>query len=229
MCPHCGQNAPIVYRGVTAYCAACGHVRIPLTGEALHLAGQPSRFGSIVARVLGWIVLFGGLSFALGIGALAHLLFPTGVAGLAVGGPIAVLSLVIGVLLLRGGKRLDQKGASAEKNARAGAVFALAAHKGGTLTALETSRSLDMPLAAAEALLQTLAKDDYEKVAVDVDANGTLVYRFVLPVRAGEGPGATRIRVDPEVARSPNRAEWERLEAEEAERKSSVDRARANR
>ena len=233
MCPHCGQNAPIVYRGVTAYCAACGQVRIPLTANALHLAGQPSRFGSVVARVLGWIVLFGGLSFALGVGALAHLLFPTGIAGLALGGPIAVLSLVVGLLLLRGGKRLDQKGASAEKDARSGAVFALAAHKGGTLTALEASRALDMPLAAAEALLQTLAKDEYERVAVDVDANGTLVYRFVVPSEArasGDGGGgATRLRVDPEIARSPNRAEWERLEAEEAANKANVERARANR
>jgi len=220
MCPNCGQNAPVVYRGVAAYCAACGQVRLPLTGSALHLAGQPSRVGSVIARVLGWIVLGVGLSVALGIGALAHLLFPAGVVGLAVGGPIAVLSLVVGILLLRGGKRLDANGASAEKNARVQAIFALAAHRGGTLTALDASRGLDIPPAVAEALLQTMAKEDYEKVAVDVDPNGTLVYRFAVP---------TRVRVDPEVARSPNRAEWERLEAEEASLRAGGGRARANR
>lgn len=218
MCPHCGQNAPVVYRGVTAYCAACGQVRVPLTGSSLQMAGQPSRFGSIVARVLGWIVLGLGLSIALGIGALAHLVFPSGVVGLAVGGPIAVLSLVVGLLLLRGGKRLDEKGASAEKHARAQALFALAAHKGGTLSALDASQALDIPLAAAESFLQALAKEDYERVTVDVNGAGTLVYRFVVP---------TRVRVDPEVARSPNRAEWERLEAEEEQRKT--ERARAAR
>ncbi len=221
MCPHCGQNAPIVYRGVTAYCAACGHVRVPLTGNALNLAGQPSRVGSVVARVLGWIVLFGGLSFALGLGALTHLLFPA--LGLALGGSIAVLSLLMGALLLRGGKRLDEKGATAERNAREAAVFALASHQGGSLTAVDASRALDMPLLAAEELLEAIAKEQYERVAVDVDAQGTLVYRFVVP---------TRVRVDPEVARSPNRAEWERLEAEDAERKAAEDRAarsRANR
>jgi hypothetical protein len=37
-----------------------------------------------------------------------------------------------------------------------------------------------------------------------------MVYRF------GGLPNA-RVRIDPEVARSPNHAEWERLEAEEAE------------
>src|ERR1700721_2773723 len=112
MCPHCGQNAPIVYRGVTAYCAACGQVRVPLTGSALKLAGQPARVGSIFANVFGWTVIGVGLSFALG------------------------------------------------------------AHKGGTLTAQDAAGALDMPLAAAEELLQSLAKEQYERVAVDVDANG---------------------------------------------------------
>jgi hypothetical protein len=225
MCPHCGQNAPVVYRGVAAYCAACGQIRVPLTGNALHLAGQPSRVGSVVARVFGWLVLGVGLSVALGIAALAHLIFPAGIVGLAIGGPIAVLSLIVGLVLLRGGKRLDEKGALAEKSARAQAIFALAAHKGGTLTALDASRALDMPLAAAEELLQALAKEEYEKVGVDVDASGTLVYRFLVP----SPTSPTRVRVDPEIARSPNRAEWERLEAEEAERKAVGDRARASR
>ena len=190
MCPHCGQNAPIVYRGVAAYCAACGQVRVPLTGSALKLAGQPARVGSIFANVFGWTVIGVGLSFALGIAAIAHLLFPTGFVGLAIGTPLALLSLLIGGLLLRGGKYMGQKGASAEKDARAQAVFALAAHKGGTLTAQDASGALDMPLAAAEELLQSLAKEQYERVAVDVDANGTLVYRFVVASRPADGSGA---------------------------------------
>ncbi len=220
MCPHCGQNAPVVYRGVTAYCAACGQPRLPLTGSALHLAGQPSRVGSVVARALGWIVLAVGLSFAVGLAAIAHFLFPAGIAGLVVGAAVGVPTLVIGMLLLRGGKHLDRSGASAERTARTQAIFALAAHRGGTLTALDVSRALDISPAAAEAFMQMLAKEDYEKVAVDVDANGTLVYRFNVP---------TRMRVDPEVARSPNRAEWERLESLEAEaaRKPAGERARS--
>jgi hypothetical protein len=221
MCPHCGQNAPVVYRGVAAYCAACGKVRVPLTGNALHFAGQPSRVGSVVARVLGWIVLAVGLSVSLGVAALFHLIFPAGVAGLAIGGPIAVLSIVVGVLLLRGGRRLGEKGAAAEKGAHAQALFALAMNKGGALTALDASQALDIPLAAAEALLQSLAKEDFERITVDLDAAGTLIYRFVTPTRVDGG----RVRVDPEVARSPNRAEWERMEAEEADRKAGRARS----
>jgi hypothetical protein len=182
----------------------------------------------VIARVLGWIVLGVGLSFALAIGALAHLIFPAGVVGLAIGGPIAVLSLLVGVLLLRGGKRLDASGASTAKNAQEQAILALAAHQGGSLTAQDASRGLDISSAAAEALLQTMAKEDYEKVAVDVDANGTLVYRFSVPTRLRVQTGG-ETAVDPEVARSPNRAEWERLEAEEAQRSAGSGRARANR
>src|SRR5437667_81825 len=29
MCPHCRQNAPVVYRGLMAYCTACGQPRTP--------------------------------------------------------------------------------------------------------------------------------------------------------------------------------------------------------
>jgi hypothetical protein len=217
MCPHCGQNAPVVYRGVAAYCSACGKARIPLTANNLHMAGQPSRVGSIVARTLGWIVLGVGLSFALGIAAIAHLLFPAGYVGLAIGAPLAIISVVLGMLLLGGGKKLHENGASAEKRARTQAIFALASNKGGTLTALDVAAGLDLPAPVAESFLQALAKEEYEKVAVDVDASGTLVYRFSVP---------TRVRVDgtpvdPEIARSPNRAEWERLEAEEAERRAA--------
>jgi hypothetical protein len=208
MCPHCGQNAPVVYRGVAAYCTACGRPRVPLTGEALHLVGQPSRVGSVFARAFGWIVIGAGLSIALGIGAVASFLqWPLVV--FAVAAPVAVVSLITGGLLLRGGKHLDRQGAAAEKNAHARAVLALAAQRGGTLTAQDVSAALNVTPEAAEEILQSLAKEQYEKLAVDVDPNGTLVYRLLDP---------TRLRVDPELAGSPNRAEWEKLEAEEAER-----------
>jgi hypothetical protein len=210
MCPHCGQNAPLVYRGVAAYCAACGGFRVPLTGSALALAGQPSRVGGVVARVFGWVVLGVGFTIASIVGLVSHALFPLGLAWLIATAPIVILSLVIGLVLLRGGRSLDQSGARAERKARADAVFALATHKGGTLTAPDVAAALDLRTPAAEELLESLAKEEYERIGVDVDASGTLVYRFVVP------NGVSRVRVDPEVARSPNRAEWERLEAEES-------------
>src|SRR5690242_5493841 len=101
MCPRCRQSAPILYRRVMAYCTACGAPRPPLTGTSLNLAGQPSKIGGAVASVVGWIVLAGGLSLALMITLIAQALFPAGFAGYALGIPIAALSLVVGILLVR--------------------------------------------------------------------------------------------------------------------------------
>jgi hypothetical protein len=218
MCPHCGQNAPVVYRGVLAYCTACGALRPPLTGSALQLAGQPSRIGGLVARVLGWIVLSVGLALALAVGIGAHLLFPDGVVGLLASAPIAVLSLVVGGFLLFGGGRLNRSGVSAERDARTQAIYALATHRRGELGAADVARALDVRIEEASALLDSLARAEPERVTVDVDTTGALVYRFDVP---------TRTRVDPEVAHSPNREEWERLEAEEASK--AAQRARAPR
>jgi hypothetical protein len=226
MCPRCGQNAPVVYRGVIAYCTSCNAPRPPLTGTSLHLAGQPSRVGGVVAKVVGWIVLGFGLTFALGLGLLFQLIMPGTPAPLVAALPTAVIALIVGIAFLRGGTSLGRRGDTAEKNARTQAALALAAHRGGTLSALDVAQALTIPLPEADALLTAIAREDYEHVSVDVDPNGTLVYRFVT-ASAAQAPGA-RVRVDPEVARSPNRAEWERLEAQaQAEREATTQRTRA--
>jgi hypothetical protein len=216
MCPRCGQNAPLVYRGVAATCAACGAPRVPLTGKSLQLVGQPSRVGGVVARVFGWIVLCAGMLVAIGVGVGAQLLFPNGFAGAFLGFPIAIVSLVLGIILIRSGGMLHRSGASAERDARVQAIHALATHKGGGVTALDVSSSLEIPKSEAEALLDALAREDFEDVAVDLDASGTVVYRF---------DARARVRVDPEVARSPNREEWERLEAQAEAEKQARTRA----
>ncbi len=216
MCPRCGQNAPLVYRGAAATCAACGAPRLPLTGKSLQLVGQPSRVGGVVARIVGWIVLSIGMLLAIGVGVGAQLLFPNGFVGALLGLPIAIVSLVLGVTLIRSGAKLHRSGASAERDARVQAIHALAAHKGGGVTASDVSSSLEIPRAEAEALLDALAREDFENVMVDVDANGTVVYRF---------DPRTRVRIDPEVARSPNREEWERLEAQADAEKQARTRA----
>jgi hypothetical protein len=135
---------------------------------------------------------------AMGVGVGAQLLFPGGFVGALLGVPIAIIALVLGVTLIRGGGKLHQSGASAERDARVQAIAALASHRG------DVSAALEMPRGEAEALLDALAREDFERVTVDVDANGAVLYRFNT---------SARVRVDPEVARSPNRAEWERLEA----------------
>jgi hypothetical protein len=217
MCPRCGKNAPVIYRGVVAYCSACNAPRPPLTGQSLHLAGQPARVGGVVARIAGWLVLGAGLTVALALALVAHALFPAGIVGWLLGGPIALVSVVVALFLLKGGARLGESGEAAGRQARARAVYALAEHRGGRLTAVDVATALEIPVAEADAVLATLAREDYERVAVDVDANGAVVYRFV------PGPDA-RVRVDPEIAKSPNREEWERLE--EAERARDPQRAK---
>ena len=61
MCPHCGQAAPLVYRGVLAYCSACGQLRGPLTGGSVNHAGSLSKAGGTVAKVFGWLARVGGM------------------------------------------------------------------------------------------------------------------------------------------------------------------------
>src|SRR5512143_1753677 len=87
-CPNCRRNAPIVYRGVMAYCTACGAPRLPLTTKATNLAGKTSILGGTLARVLGWIVLGSGLVVGLGLLGLLQAIFPGGFAGWLVGLPI---------------------------------------------------------------------------------------------------------------------------------------------
>src|SRR5262245_60060733 len=104
MCPHCRQNAPVIYRGIVAYCTACGAVRPPLTGSSLNLAGKGSRVGGTVAKVFGWLVLGIGGTVGLILLALLQWIFPEGIAGLLVGLPVLVLSAIVSTLLLLSGR-----------------------------------------------------------------------------------------------------------------------------
>jgi hypothetical protein len=189
----------------------------------VNLAGQGSKIGGAVASALGWIVHAGGLSIAHAIRLIAQAHIPTGFAGYALGIPIAVLSVVIGIVLLRGGKSLNASGNLAERGARVQAIFALASHRGGALTALDVAQSLSISVEEADLLLTSLAKEQYERVAVEIDPSGGLYYRFVVPGAVDRGDAsAARVRVDPEVARSPNRAQWEKLEAQAAAEAEAV-------
>ena len=184
-------------------------IRVPLTGSALKLAGQPSRVGSIfAARVRMDRHRPRALVRARHRRDRASPLSGRASSGSQSGTPLALLSLVIGGLLPPRREAPRSKGASAEKDARPQAVFALAAHKGGTLTAQDASAALDMPLVAAEELLSRSPRSEYERVAVDVDANGTLVYRFVRPdPRRRRAYGSTRRSRARRIARSGNGCE----------------------
>ena len=196
MCPHCGRDAPIVYRGVVPYCTACGALRAPLSTPSINLAGKSSQMGGTVASVAGWLVLLVGLSMALGLGLLLWAIFTAAVAA-TVTLPFAFIAAVVGYLLLRGGRSLRKSGADAERATRDQALLSMAGHH-GPLTAVDAARMLNVTVASADAMLTELAKREPERVAIDVDDQGIVWYRVARPfsdVADGEGRERGRVRV----------------------------------
>ncbi len=176
-CARCGRDAPIVYRGVVPSCTACGAVRVPLSGPSVNLAGKPARVGGAFATFLGILVLVVGGSFSLGVWLLAFALTTPGIAlGLSL--PMALASLVFGVLLLGGGRRLGRAGRAAEVGVREQALLALAAERGG-ITSADGARLLGTSVSEADALLTAIAKREPDRLGVDVDDHGIVWFRAV--------------------------------------------------
>jgi hypothetical protein len=195
MCPHCGRDAPIIYRGLVPYCTACGGLRGPLTTASVNLAGKPAQVGGTVASVAGWLILLVGLSIGLGVALLLWAIFSLGVA-LAVALPFALISTGIGVALLRGGSTMRRSGADAERATRDQALLAMAAHQ-GPVTAAEAARLLNVPVGIADAMLTELAKREPERVALDIDDQGVVRYRVArLASDAAFSEPAAHVRVD---------------------------------
>jgi uncharacterized protein (DUF58 family) len=190
MCPRCGREAPIVYRGVVPYCTACGALRAPLSSPSVNLAGKSSRVGGSFASLLGWLVLAGGGSLALAV-LLLFLAFHALAVGLAIALPIALMVLVMGIALVRSGRALSSSGIEVERSTREQALFAMAAHHGG-VTATDAARTLGVGVAEADVMLTALAKRDPDRVSVDVDDQGVIWYR----VSASLGEPVPRTRVD---------------------------------
>jgi hypothetical protein len=204
-CPHCGRDAPIVYRGVLAYCTACGGMRSPLTGPSVNLAGKPAKMGAAVATTIGWIVMLVGGTFGLTLGAIVGGLLSSWPVAVAVFLPFAFVSGVIAYGLMRGARRLRRSGSDSERQTVEQALLAMAAAgpsaRGGRygVTAPMAARSLGIPVDQADALLTTLAKSDPDRVAVDVDDQGAVWYRAV----ASPGRVGPRVRVDGDPAQDP--------------------------
>ncbi|MBL8718814.1 MAG: hypothetical protein JNL79_22720 [Myxococcales bacterium] len=221
MCPHCRQNAPIVYRGVLAYCTACGAPRPPFSAKSIDLAGQPSKIGGAVARVFGWAALIGGLLLSGTVIAVFQALWPAGFLGWALGVPIGLLALIVGGLSLFGGGKLSKSGALAQRDARFEAVYAMAATRQGVVTAVDVGRTLKMSTDEADRVLTEMTKVYPDYVSLEVDDHGGLFYKL-----AGIGAHKDKfgvkyrvaadgfVRVEDELAEG--RAIQEQAEAEQA-------------
>lgn len=211
VCSSCGKDAPIVYRGVVAYCTACGRPRLPLADRAVNLAGRPSRVGGTVANVFGWVLIAGGLITALLLGALFQAIFPAGIFGWILGIVIGLVSGVFGGSLVWGGKSLHKSGTAVRNDTQERALFALAQHRGGILTAQDVAAAFGMIVTEADALLTHYAKTDPDRVKLEVDDNGLIT--FVFPQHGWMGPRiAPEVRVD---AQAPS----EESEVEQARRR----------
>ena len=167
--------------------------------KSLNLAGQPSKVGGILAKIAGWLVLFFGLTVATVLGALFQAIWPDGLVGWALGVPMAVVSLAMGISLLVGGKSLSKSGHDTEAAVREKAIQGLASTHGGILTKDDVARALSVSVQEGDAYLTSLAKTRPDEMAVDVDDSGNVLFRF----RAIAARPRNGVRVD---VAAPNRA-----------------------
>lgn len=151
---------------------------MPLAASSVNLAGQPSKVGGTVARVFGWLVLAFGWLAALIIGGIIFTVAPEGFAHWVVGAPIAIIASLIAYGLLKSGKQLEASGILAEMTTKNRAIFALANARGGVLTAPDLAQSIATTVQDADDTLTKLAKEYPDHVTVDIDDQGTVLYRF---------------------------------------------------
>lgn len=179
MCPRCRQNAPLVYRGINAYCTACGAPRTPLAGASVNMAGQPSKVGGTITRVFGWVVLVFGTLLATGtFAACSSIVGAAAAAPYVLAVPLALITWVLSYFLLKGGKQLEQSGVDTQNATRTQAVFALANTRGGVVTPADLAHSIGITPQEADDHLTTMAKQSPDHVSIEVDDNGTIYYRF---------------------------------------------------
>jgi hypothetical protein len=190
MCPHCGQNAPLVYKGVSAFCSACGKPRTPFTANAVNLRGKPAKIGGTVAAVAGWVVLGLSLTIALVIGVLLQAIFPAAAAGWVIGGVIATFGLAASLLLLFGGRALRRSGTQAAEAAKLEALGSLAAYHNGVITPQGAADALGLPIEQADQLLTSLAKQPESGISLEFDEEGRIAYRFARYAPAQAWPRA---------------------------------------
>jgi len=193
----------------------CGGKRLPFTAKSLNFAGKSSRIGGIAARVVGWSIAVVGTAIATGFGLLLQTIFPGGYAGLAVGLPIALISLFFGLGLVFGGRKLSRHGEDKARAAIEQTIVALANHQKGSVTAADVARSAGIPEQEADGLLTEMAKDPNGNVSLDLDDDGGIHYLFGVSSLAKrfEALGTARIDVG---AGGGMTAEQEAVAVEEA-------------
>lgn len=199
ICPSCRQDAPTIVRGVRAFCTSCGAPRPLLESSAVNVAGKPMKVGGAIASGVGWATLIGGSLASLGAGLITYFIFlaigasTAGTVGLVVGGFLGLLTVIVSLSLLLGGRKMSKTGVDDRRKVLEQGIFALAGKQRGSVTPRDVARQLSITDEEADALLTDLVKKGDGRVSLDVDDDGTL--RYTVP----ELLPATRI--DPEVVR----------------------------
>ena len=203
-------------RGIEARCTVCGGKRIPFSAVPINLAGKPSSVGGWAAKFVGCAVATVGFAIALGAGLLAQTIF-SGYAGLAVGLPVAIITLAAALTFYMGGRWLKQRGVRKQREARESTLTGLIAHKRGNITAAQAAAAMRLSEEEADALLTDMARDPDRNISLDLDETGVIHYLF------GDGSSADRWRILEERARiapddgTHEQSEHEAAAAEEAD------------
>jgi hypothetical protein len=145
---------------------------------SVSLAGQPSRVGGLVLTLAGVSTLVLGLALSAGVWFLLQSLMPTHSFGWAFAIPMIAASLLAGVLMLLGGRRLRSSGTARQQEVLLEAVKAMVAHRRGPISASDVASSLQLPEEQVDQLLTRLAREQATAVTLDVDARGQVVYDF---------------------------------------------------
>ena len=165
-----------------AYCTVCNAPRTPFAASILNVAGKPARIGGIAARFFGWGALIVGLFLALTLGliiqAVASLFVATTWIGYAVGIPIALLSVIVALFGIIGGRKLGRAGEGSLRKAQLETIHGLARHQRGVVKPREAARALGVSETQADTLLATLAREPNENVSIDLDEDGNVFYMF---------------------------------------------------
>ena len=86
------------------------------------------------------------------------------------------MTLIVGLLMLGGGRRLQKSGTEAERVTLEKALEALAEQR-GAISAADASRALGVSAVDADAVLTAMAKREHDPMAVDVDDRGVVLFR----------------------------------------------------
>jgi hypothetical protein len=132
----------------------------------------------LVLSLAGVSTLVLGLALAAGVWFLLQSLMPGQAFGWALAIPIFAVSLLAGVFMLLGGRRLRSSGTARQQEVQLDAVKAMVAHRRSPISAHDVASSLQLPEEQVDQLLSRLAREQATAVTLDVDARGHVVYDF---------------------------------------------------